>query len=246
MAAFQGPFPILQLPEGLLDRMIGCLELWDLAAARAACRAMRSAAGRRARRLCFSPLKMQCEHGYVQVGCGQPRQGLLLVRGGTLAHCRPPAARMLSERQGMHPSRPLPSPHPPQTARPTSFQLFPNAREVELQPREWVYPEGNLPFKLRLDVPAVFRLPEAPADAAAARAALAGVTRLEVLGGVLDPEQLAAVLLHLPGLRAVSLVCNECSIVEGGAVADWAAALASCPRLESLEWYLTGWLPAGA
>jgi hypothetical protein len=65
----QGPFPILQLPEGLLDRVVGCLEFWDLAAARSACRGLRAAAGRRARRLVFSPANLMCESdGNVQVG----------------------------------------------------------------------------------------------------------------------------------------------------------------------------------
>jgi hypothetical protein len=69
-----GPFPLAQLPAGLLDRVVGHLELWDLAAARAACGAMRAAAGRRARRLAFSPASLQCESGggdqFVQVRGG--------------------------------------------------------------------------------------------------------------------------------------------------------------------------------
>jgi hypothetical protein len=71
MAQCSGPFPILQLSEGLLERVIGCLDLWDLAAARSSCGALRAAAGRRARRLCFCPTSLLCERGgdrYVQVG----------------------------------------------------------------------------------------------------------------------------------------------------------------------------------
>jgi hypothetical protein len=78
MAQCSGPFPILQLSEGLLERVIGCLDLWDLAAARSSCGALRAAAGRRARRLCFSPKSLLCERGgdgYVQVGRGQLRRG---------------------------------------------------------------------------------------------------------------------------------------------------------------------------
>jgi hypothetical protein len=33
-------FPLFDLPPGLLDRVVGCLELWDLAAARAACQTL--------------------------------------------------------------------------------------------------------------------------------------------------------------------------------------------------------------
>jgi hypothetical protein len=100
----------------------------------------------------------------------------------------------------------------------------------------------------RADVPALFRPPAAPAaDAAAARAALAGVTRLEVRGYA-ERKQLAAALLHLPGLRAASLVCA----CEAGAFdsdearAHLVAALARCPMLESLEWRAGGFLSRGA
>jgi hypothetical protein len=228
MAALQGPFPILKLPEGLLDRVAGCLELWDLAAARSACRAMRAAAGRRARRLCFSPISMLCEHGsdgYVQVGHD-------LATGCWLR---------AAHSQAVH------SPPPTQKRRPTSFQLFPNAREVVLQPWDSVYPKKGESVELHLQVLGVFRLPGAPADAAAARAALAGVTRLEMAKGVLDPTGLAAALLHLPRLRAVSLLCADCSECGSDAVgADLVAALAGCPRLESLEWDLQGRSATGA
>jgi hypothetical protein len=67
------PFPLFELPAGLLDRVVGCLELWDLAAARAACQTLRAAAGRRARRLVFAPATLLCEHGgdsFVQVRSG--------------------------------------------------------------------------------------------------------------------------------------------------------------------------------
>jgi hypothetical protein len=109
---------------------------------------------------------------------------------------------------------------------------------------------------LDLDVPRAFHLPRARADAAAARAALAGVTRLEVSGGEPDAAQLAAAVLRLPGLRAVSLVHDECDVGERGDDAlyvgpgalgsDLLDALAGCPRLESLEWDLRGWLSNGA
>jgi hypothetical protein len=126
---------------------------------------------------------------------------------------------------------------------PTSFHLFPNAHEVVLTPCDDVYGENAPYVELHLEVLALFRLPRAPAEAAAARAALAGVTRLEVSCGVLGPAQLAAALLHLPGLRAVSLLLswNESSVGERGPDAlgsDLVSALAGCPRLESLEWEL--------
>jgi hypothetical protein len=90
-----GAFPLLELPAGLLDRVVGSLELWDLAAARAACGALRAAAGRRARRLAFSLASLQCESGggdqFVQVR-GLLRRGV----GGEAPHlhCRlsPPQA----------------------------------------------------------------------------------------------------------------------------------------------------------
>jgi hypothetical protein len=129
---------------------------------------------------------------------------------------------------------------------PTSFHLFPNAREVVLKPFDTVY-RKKAPasyVSLHLDVPALFRLPAAPADAAAARAALAGMTLLGVLGGEPDPGLLAAALLHLPGLRAVELSCGECDAFEfggpdalGSRLVD---VLAGCPRLESLKWNLGG------
>jgi hypothetical protein len=69
-----GPSRLLRLPDGLLDNVVGCLELWDLAAARAACRALRASAGRRARRLAFTPastLRERSGYGFVQVGSGR-------------------------------------------------------------------------------------------------------------------------------------------------------------------------------
>jgi hypothetical protein len=253
----EDPFPILQLPEGLLDRVVGGLELWDLAAARSACRALRASAGRRARRLRFSPVSLQCESGgdgYVQVGRGSlaPKGGRLTpggVRAQQAVQPRQAAQRMPREAPPRAPS----PPRYPQKRQPTSFQLFPNARELVLRMCELVYPDGARSLasirQLRLKVPRVFRLPGAPAEAAAARAALAGVTRLEVSGGVLDPAHLAAVLRRLPGLRALALACedwcNEEREEEDGQAwpdalgLDLVAALAGCPRLESLEWDLT-------
>jgi hypothetical protein len=97
-------------------------------------------------------------------------------------------------------------------------------------------------------VPDVFRLPRAPIDAAAARAALAGVTRLEVRG-YLERAQLTAALLHLPGLRAVSLLC-DCELRQPGEADeigdDLVATLAACPALESLQWQVDGCMPEGA
>jgi hypothetical protein len=119
-----------------------------------------------------------------------------------------------------------------------------------LEPLSNVSCEGGKSYtELTLEVPALFRLPGAPADAAAARAALAGVTRLEAPDGLLEPAQLAAALLHLPGLRDLSLTCDDCAIGERGAAAlgsDLVAVLAACPGLESLEWDLEGWCPEGA
>jgi hypothetical protein len=54
-------FPLLRLSDGLLDRVVGFLGPWELAAARSACRALRAASGRRARRLVFSPASLRCE-----------------------------------------------------------------------------------------------------------------------------------------------------------------------------------------
>jgi hypothetical protein len=91
----------------------------------------------------------------------------------------------------------------------------------------------------RLDVPGLFRLPSVPAEAAAARAVLAGVTRLEVCDGIVEPAQLSAALLCLRGLRAVSLLCcgwDREQWTAGELGADLVAALAWCPQLESLEW----------
>jgi hypothetical protein len=131
---------------------------------------------------------------------------------------------------------------PPQKRCPTAFQQFPNAREVVLASDAYAS-AGTIP---RVEVLDVFRLPRAPADAAAARATLAGVTRLEVRSG-LERVQLAAALLHLPGLRAVSLLC-DCELGQPREVDetgdDLVATLAGCPALESLEWEVDGWLPA--
>jgi hypothetical protein len=138
------------------------------------------------------------------------------------------------------------TPHPPQKRQPTSFQLFPNAREIVIEGWD----------KLDLDrseqsllVPGIFRLPGAPDEAAAARAALAGVTRLEMLHFVPEPEDLAAALLLLPGLRAMELACDGVGFGKRGAQAfgsDLLAALAGCSQLESLEWDLSGWNIEGA
>jgi hypothetical protein len=98
------PFPLFKLPTGLLDRVVGCLELWDLAAARAACQTLRAAAGRRATRLVFSPASLQCERGapdeYVQVrlcaegrGGGEGRRS----RHTTLSDCRALEAQHLTQ-----------------------------------------------------------------------------------------------------------------------------------------------------
>jgi hypothetical protein len=116
-----------------------------------------------------------------------------------------------------------------------------------LEACEEVHPDNDEAcLTLRLDVPGVFRLPSAPAKEAAARAALAGVTRLGMLGDMLDPSQLAAALLHLPGLRAVSLACGDCIAdpeLFGLGLVD---ALAACPWLESLEWEPEGPPQSGA
>jgi hypothetical protein len=99
----------------------------------------------------------------------------------------------------------------------------------------------------RVDVLRVFRLPSPPADAAAARAALAGVTRLE-LRGFVERGQLADALLRLPGLREVSLRCQfespQRPTHELGE--DLVAALAGCPSIQSLEWRAEECWPAGA
>jgi hypothetical protein len=128
----------------------------------------------------------------------------------------------------------------------------------------------------RVEVADVFRPPTAPADAAAARAALAGVTRLEIRGHHNEPEQLAAALAHLPRLRAAALACDfevgppreapPRGADELGADelsddadelghfadeyddlgADLVAVLAGCPSIESLDWEVTGRKPTGA
>jgi hypothetical protein len=96
-------------------------------------------------------------------------------------------------------------------------------------------------------VPGVFCLPSALADAAAARAVLAGVTRLEMRGRLDECAQLAAALRHLPGLRAVSLTGN-CVIKQqrdvDGLGEDFVATLAGCPAIDSLEWKFYGWSSA--
>jgi hypothetical protein len=112
----------------------------------------------------------------------------------------------------------------------------------------------------RVEVAEVFRPPSAPADAAAAHAALAGVTRFQIRGCCLGRGQLAAALAHLPGLRAASLVCGfevepprEADELAGSAVDehdklgnDAVAALAGCPSIGSLEWVVDGKHPTGA
>jgi hypothetical protein len=128
----------------------------------------------------------------------------------------------------------------------------------------------------RVEVAGVFRPPSAPGDAAAARAALTGVTRLELRGRFNECAQLAAALAHLPGLRAASLVCGvevqppreapprEADEIGAGELSDdddelggyvgeygqlgidLAAMLAGCPSIESLEWDIEGSKPAGA
>jgi hypothetical protein len=113
------PFPIFSLPEGLLDRVVGCLDLWDLAAARAACPALRAAAGRRARRLSFSPWTLQRERGedeYVQVGSMTwPRRGAPLYE---------PRGRDAVERRGPRRAARGPArPRPPVRRRPASERL---------------------------------------------------------------------------------------------------------------------------
>jgi hypothetical protein len=100
-----------------------------------------------------------------------------------------------------------------------------------------------------VDVLDLLRLPGAPADVAAARAALAGVTRLEVRGGAIERSQLSAALLCLRGLRAVSLLACEWDGGQrpaGQPGSDAVAALAWCPRLESLEWDVRAQDPRGA
>jgi hypothetical protein len=99
------PFPICELPAGLLDRVVGCLELWDLAGARAACQTLRVAAGRRATRLVFSSPSLECERGGdVQVGqwhrgsggAGPGRGGAALRRDTTQRRRQAEAFRMLA------------------------------------------------------------------------------------------------------------------------------------------------------
>jgi hypothetical protein len=139
---------------------------------------------------------------------------------------------------------------------PTAFQLFPNAREIVLRPCERTATRD----RWRLEVADAFRLPSKPADAAAARAALAGVTRLEVRGGGVEHAHLAAALLHLPGLRAVTLSCEYWAVSQDELAAseddsssedielsaDLVAVLAACPSIESLDWNVAGWVSGGA
>jgi hypothetical protein len=195
------------------------------------------------------------------------------MAGSTSRQCSPLAALPLRPRcrlrprhaQGMTPDDPLAMlPHPtPQKRRPTSFQLFPNAREVVLVPRQrlrtWsggvvqVVDENEMcappePAVHRMDVPGLFRLPSSPADVAAARAVLAGVTRLDVRCAIIEPAQLSTALLCLRGLRAVSLLQCRSEMEQGAEElgADLVAALAWCPQLESLEWDVWWWYPRGA
>jgi hypothetical protein len=270
MDASAGAFPLLELPAGLLDRVVGSLELWDLAAARAACGAMRAAAGRRARRLAFSPATLQCESGgsghYVQVrGLPCMAEGLLWrgVGGGATSRRQPPDRKA---------SLAFPRRPDSQKRCPTAFQLFPNAREVMLVASDVHYQSRTI---RRVEVAGIFRPPSSPADAAAASAALAGVTRLEIRGRRVERQQLAAALAHLPGLRAASLVCafevgppREADELAGGAAdelmsddsdelggfadeyddlgVDLVAMLAVCPLIESLHWEIERRKPTGA
>jgi hypothetical protein len=128
------------------------------------------------------------------------------------------------------------------------LQLSPNAREVALELFE---AEPCTHASRRVDAPGASRLPaptrRSHADAAAARAALAAVTRLEVDGEHVKRAHLEAVLRRLPGLREVSLVCD---CVMGAwnaekAAAYRGAALAGCPGLESLEWRMRGFFEPG-
>jgi hypothetical protein len=253
----QGDPPFRNLTDDLLDRVIESLDLWDVAAARLACRALRVAAGRAARRLfAFAPATLLCERG--GDGFQQARAAALLRRAaGWGQH----AALLVSTSKKcvhLHPTLRAAPPFALQKRWPTSFQLFPNAREVVLDPsqrlrlagggvvEEAYAPEVPLRYADVLDV--VFRLPSAPAEAAAARAALAGVTRLEVQGGALDPRQLPAALLHLPGLRAVSLKCGN--VVQDEQEAKYlgmylACTLCTCQSLESLEWRVAWRQPTG-
>jgi hypothetical protein len=156
-----------------------------------------------------------------------------------------------------------PNPLLPQKSCPTSFQLFPNVRDVVLVPSQRLRlaggaveveaatdePDSNpeaAPQQVEVDVLAVFLLPDAPANAAAARAALAGVTRLAVRGGVVESAALAAALASLPGLRAVSLLDCECGPRLWWPGGHPAAALECCPRLESLDWDVWQRHPRGA
>jgi hypothetical protein len=136
---------------------------------------------------------------------------------------------------------------PSQKRCPTAFHLFPNAREVALTLSDKELFLANT--IRRVDVLRLVRLPSAPADKAAARAALAGVTRLEVHGVFNERAQLEAALRHLPGLREVALMgCG--SAIEHPDEADelseaLVAALAWRPSIESLEWEVYGWLRMG-
>jgi hypothetical protein len=152
----------------------------------------------------------------------------------------------LSKGQGNETLLRNPSPSP-QKRCPTAFHLFPNAREVVLEALVRPHLAGGVAAASSLEAPMqrvevldALRLPVAPAEAAAARAALAGVTRLEVCNGHLERTMLAAALLCLPGLREVSLL--DCVLWWEGelrtvdqAGSDLVAALSWCPRLESLE-----------
>jgi hypothetical protein len=234
-------FPLFQLPPGLLDRVVGCLELWDLAAARLSCQTLRTAAGRRARRLVFSAASLQCECNSDQ--CVQVGQWAL--QRGCSGDCCVALAQPATARN-QRPSRRAGSPSP-QKRCPTAFQLFPNAREVVLVAADWDHRRDAV---RRVDVLDVFRPPSAPADAAAARAALAGVTRLEMTRGRrVKRVQLADALMHLPGLREVSLACEfKPKHPRGpeGLAEGLVATLAWRPSLESLEWDVTAGGPAGA
>jgi hypothetical protein len=61
-------FALFKLPLSLLDLVVGRLDLWDRAAARSACRGLRAAVARRAKRLLFSPPTLQSESDGDQVG----------------------------------------------------------------------------------------------------------------------------------------------------------------------------------
>ncbi|KAI8476943.1 MAG: hypothetical protein J3K34DRAFT_516200 [Monoraphidium minutum] len=215
-------FPLIDLPPPILQRVARSLERWDLAAARAACSALRATANAHAQRLVITPHSLAAE---------QPQSYTSSIKTRPTDLHLFPSIRSLT----LVPSAVLPGQYPP----------YGYGRAAFMATQPGAAPRGDpstAPQTHHLSAPAAFAPPAPPAAAAAARRALAGVARLEVAWRGpgehphLDPSRLAGALAYLPGLRSVVLrvTCEITTEDDDGALVM--AALAACPGLESLDW----------